>query len=120
VKKVETVDDMLRVVDKLCREDKNTVVVVEGPRDAHSLRRLGFRGRIVYVREVERLYNLPRQSKIVLLLDFDREGSSMTLRIVKRLTAEHMKVDTSYYRALRVAKRFGVNTVQDLQYLFEG
>lgn len=117
---METLDDLRMVLDKLCREDENTVVVVEGPRDADSLRKLGFRGSIVYVRDVDRLYTLPRGAKVVLLLDFDREGSSMTLRLVKRLTEEHVRVDTSYYRALKTAKRFGVNTVQDLQYLFEG
>jgi len=97
------------------------LVVVEGVRDEISLRSLGYSGRVVHLRNLNKyLETAGDVKKVILLLDFDREGLAMSKRVLKRLTAERVKVDTFYYRSLMAAKRLGVNTVQDLPHLLEG
>jgi 5S rRNA maturation endonuclease (ribonuclease M5) len=124
----EAVADMDRWVEmvretlsKLCSEDESSLVVVEGVRDEISLRSLGYSGRVVHLRNLNKyLETAGDVKKVILLLDFDREGLAMSKRVLKRLTAERVKVDTFYYRSLMAAKRLGVNTVQDLPHLLEG
>ncbi|MEM1944483.1 MAG: toprim domain-containing protein [Nitrososphaerota archaeon] len=116
-----TLEAVRAALEKLCREDESAVVLVEGPRDEKSLRAVGFGGRVVHLRALRELVDtLPSSAKVILLLDFDREGRAMTKKVAKMLASEHVKVDLYYYRELSSVKRLGVNTVQDLVSLLEG
>ncbi len=114
------VEVVRETISKLCSEDESSVVLVEGERDERSLRRLGYMGRIVHLRNLNRYLETYDVGKVILLLDFDREGLAMSKRVLRRLTEQHVKVDTFYYRSLMAAKALGVNTVEDLIHLLEG
>lgn len=118
---LEVAEEIRAAVEKLRHEDESAVVVVEGPKDEESLRHMGFGGRVIHLRSLRGFMRAkPSLGKVILLLDFDREGRNMTKRLTKMLTSEHVKVDLYYYRMLSAARRVGVNTVQDLVSLFEG
>lgn len=119
--RLEVVEEIRSAVEKLRSEDESAVVVVEGPRDEESLRAMGFAGRVITLSSLRSFMRArPSVGKVILLLDFDREGRNMTRRLTKILTSEHVKVDLYYYRMLSAARRVGVNTVQDLVSLLEG
>ena len=63
-------------------------ILVEGPRDARALRRLGCLGNVVTVSSVVRKGNsvFDRDNKIVILTDLDREGAVLASRYIKRLS----------------------------------
>ena len=63
-------------------------ILVEGPRDARALRRLGCVGNVVTISSVVRKGNavFNKDRKIVILTDLDREGAVLAARCIKRLT----------------------------------
>jgi len=77
------------------REIMNDIVIVEGKNDAKGLYTLGLkfilviRGRPLFriVAEVEKLREFHRNSDIIILTDFDREGKRMATELAKLLRA---------------------------------
>lgn len=90
-----------RLVGELDSQD--AVVVVEGKRDAAALRSLGFTGSVMqfhrYGGFVKVADAAAAHRRVVVLLDYDREGRYMTYRLV-RLLQRRTAVDLSYRRRL--------------------
>jgi len=63
-------------------------ILVEGPRDAQALRRLGCVGNLVTVSSVVRKGNavFDKDRKIVIMTDLDREGAVLASRYIKRFS----------------------------------
>ena len=63
-------------------------ILVEGPRDAQALRRLGCVGNLVTVSSVVRKGNavFDKDRKIVIMTDLDREGAVLAARYIKHLS----------------------------------
>jgi 5S rRNA maturation endonuclease (ribonuclease M5) len=59
----------------------------------------------------------PPPRKIILLMDFDREGVESVRRLEKRLTAYGYRVDTAGHRRLMALKRVGITTVEAMKKL---
>jgi len=80
-------------------------VLVEGPRDAQALRRLGCVGNVVTVSSVVRKGNdaFDRDRKIVILTDLDREGAVLAARYIKRLSHEGFKTSIRERQRLKNA-----------------
>ena len=83
------------------------VLLVEGPRDARAMRRLGYRGPMVTVGEVGRrgAGALGDARKVVILTDLDQEGATLAARFVKALKHEGVKTSLSERRRLKAASR---------------
>jgi len=80
-------------------------VLVEGPRDAQALRRLGCVGNVVTVASVVRTGNavFNGDRKIVILTDLDREGAVLASRCVKRLSHDGFKISLRERQRLKNA-----------------
>ena len=83
------------------------LVIVEGPRDSSSLRRLGVRARIIAAGSAKRVTRLEedkrllaRDIKIVLLPDFDREGREK-IRNWRSELSSGRNMDSTTWRILR-------------------
>jgi len=63
-------------------------ILVEGPRDARALRRLGCLGNVVTVSSIGRKGNavFDKDRKIVIMTDLDREGAVLAARYIKCLS----------------------------------
>jgi len=109
-----TVEELELVLWKLRQEsDQMTFILVEGKRDVAALRSLGMTGSILPLRDLYKI--LPRRDvRVIIMLDFDREGRQMAKRIVRLLSQLRIKADTFYYRRLAAARKLGVNTVEAL------
>jgi len=82
-------------------------LLIEGPRDARAMRRLGYRGPIVTVGALGRrgVGTLADVRKVVIMTDLDREGSTLAARFVKTLNHEGVKTSLSERRRLKAASR---------------
>jgi len=82
-------------------------ILIEGPRDARAMRRLGFRGPMVTVGALGRsgVGVLADARRVVILTDLDREGATLASRFVKTLNHEGIKTSLSERRRLKAASR---------------
>jgi 5S rRNA maturation endonuclease (ribonuclease M5) len=80
-------------------------VLVEGPRDARALRRLGCAGNVATVSSVVRKGNavFEGDKKIVILTDLDREGAVLAARYIKRLSHDGFKTSLRERQRLKNA-----------------
>jgi 5S rRNA maturation endonuclease (ribonuclease M5) len=87
-----------QIIAKLTEESaKGTLIVVEGKKDAETLRALGVEGLVLTVKtggksflDAEAEIEQSGTRKVVLLLDFDRRGREGTKRL--KLDLERMKI----------------------------
>ena len=91
-------------------------VLVEGPRDAQALRKLGYAGNVVTVSSVVRRGNtvFRRDRKIVILTDLDREGAVLAARYFKRLSHDGFKISLRERQRLKNASHGVFLHVQNL------
>ena len=77
-------------------------VLVEGPRDAKAVRKLGFTGNVVTIASLVRSGNavFGGRKKVVILTDLDREGAVLAARYIKRLN--HDGLSTSLKERMRL------------------
>ena len=80
-------------------------ILVEGPRDARALKRLGCVGNVVTVSSVVRKGNatFDKDRKIVILTDLDREGAVLAARYIKRLSHDGLKTSLRERQRLKNA-----------------
>lgn len=82
---------------------QDSVVVVEGKRDAGALQRLGFSGRLLEFHKFGGLVDfadfVARYKNVIILFDRDRKGRYLTGKTI-RLLARRTKIDLSFKRRL--------------------
>lgn len=111
-------DEFAEILEKLRADSRNGIpIIVEGERDAESLRRLGVHGEIITVRSIRglrRRFERDDVREVILLLDLDKEGEHV-LKLVKRsLEGVVKQVNVSYWRRLRMFKRLGFTQIENL------
>ncbi|MEM2927225.1 MAG: toprim domain-containing protein [Candidatus Bathyarchaeia archaeon] len=92
-------------------------IIVEGLKDAESLRRLGLKGTIIpaktrlgsYLEVVEEISN---QKEVLILTDFDRQGEEMAFLLREDLEGRGVKVNLSLRQ--RIASLIGKD-VKDVE-----
>ncbi len=119
---IEKKEKIERVIDKLIEESaKNKPILVEGAKDAQSLRDLGVSGRILTIKtggksflevvaEVEEL----KLDEVVLLLDFDRRGKEGTKRLKQDLERAKIKVDLRFWSSLHALVGREIQCIESL------
>jgi 5S rRNA maturation endonuclease (ribonuclease M5) len=110
------IESLSRFMKKLNDED-NSLVVVEGLRDAQALRDSGFVGDLFMLCHKSNIVSLEERAKdfakIILLLDNDAEGKKLSER-TQRILRGRVKVDTYYQRELLPAGRGRIRHVEEL------
>jgi len=82
---------------------EESVVVVEGKKDAKALKKLGFCGKIVIFHKFGGLTDftdsVAQYDNVIMLLDGDRKGKYLTGRIIEKIQ-RRTRVDLSYKKKL--------------------
>ena len=108
-KEIEAFLELKNLVERM--NEEVSCVLVEGRKDKEALKKIGYKGRVVYVnkfREVE--------GKIVILTDFDEEGKEAARRIIK--TVGEKNIDTFFRNKFRkILKSIGRNDIQAISNL---
>lgn len=115
-----TIEQLRTFIDMLNEESKKgSVVVVEGKRDAEALSRIGFIGRPAvfhHFRGVSDFVDCHEEmgQKIILLLDMDRTGKSLTSKLLVQLQSRRRNATLFYKKTLAAITRGKVRHVEDL------
>lgn len=96
---------------------KDSVVVVEGKRDAFALKKLGFSGQIIEFHKFRGIVNftdyVARYQKLIILFDRDRKGRYLTGKTIQ-LLQRRTKIDLSFKRKLTVITKGKIRFVEQL------
>jgi 5S rRNA maturation endonuclease (ribonuclease M5) len=110
------IESLSRFIKKL-NDEENSLVVVEGLRDAKALRDSGFAGELFMLCHKANVTALEERAKdfrkIILLLDNDSEGRKLSDR-TQRILRGRVKVDTFYQRELLPAGKGRIRHVEEL------
>jgi len=109
-----------KLIDRLSYEsEKGGVIVVEGIRDRDSLRKIGITGRILCLQSSRKntlgfVEELQGVSEVIVLTDFDREGTFLARRLARILNAERMRSNLILWRDLRRLARSDIRSIEEL------
>ena len=96
---------------------KDSVVVVEGKRDAFALKKLGFSGQIIEFHKFGGIVNfadyVARYQKLIILFDRDKKGRYLTGKTIQ-LLQRRTKIDLSFKRKLTVITKGKIRFVEQL------
>jgi 5S rRNA maturation endonuclease (ribonuclease M5) len=96
---------------------KDSVVVVEGKRDAHALKKLGFSGQIIEFHKFGGIVNfadsVARYERLVILFDRDKKGRYLTGKTIQ-LLQRRTKIDLSFKRKLTAITNGKIRFVEQL------
>jgi len=116
----ERKEKIQQILENLTQESaKGTPIIVEGRRDAETLRSLGITGEIVtaktggrsrldLISEIEKTSN----GEVILLFDFDRRGKEWTAILRQSLEKAKIRADTTFRRDLM---RFAGRELKDIE-----
>jgi len=113
------IEKLREIIFSLNNEIQNgALVIVEGPKDAMALKRVGLIGKpYLYSHNSDHveLFKLAvKASKVVILVDNDKEGKRICRKLVAELGSKGIKYDTWYRRQLY---RIGKNVISHLEEL---
>jgi len=84
-------------------EQTDSVIVVEGKRDAQALKKLGFTGVVVEFHKFGGLTKfsdeISKYQNVIMLLDGDKKGRYLTAKIIEQLQ-RRTKIDLSFKKKL--------------------
>ena len=118
----EKEEKILQIISALAEESaKGMPIIVEGKKDAETLRVLGVTGTVVtaktggkafidVISEIEQL----RAPEVVLLLDFDRRGKQGTKLLKQHLEHTNTKANTTFWRELSALLGREVQCIESL------
>lgn len=117
-----------QIIAKLVAESsKGTAILVEGKKDAESLRLLGVEGYVVKVKtggksffDVIAEVEASGVKCVVLLLDFDRRGKEGTDRLVREFERQRIKVDVRFWRELKGLLSRDIQGIESLPKYLDG
>jgi 5S rRNA maturation endonuclease (ribonuclease M5) len=96
---------------------KDSIVIVEGKKDAFALKKLGFAGQIMEFHKCGGMINfadsVARYEKLIILFDRDRKGNYLTRKTIE-LLQRRTKIDLSFKRKLTVITRGKIMFIEQL------
>jgi len=113
-------DEIEKLLDSLRKRSKGGIpIVVEGRRDREALGKLGVEGTVLCFKAIGEsrlgfLDKLDGFRDIILLTDFDREGSELRLWLYQELTRRGIRADDLAWRRIRSLARTEVRSVEEL------
>lgn len=95
----------------------DSVVIVEGKRDANELKRIGFSGKVLEFYKFRGMTNFPdfisRFKNIIILFDRDKKGKYLTRKTIQ-LLQRRTNVDLSFKRKLQTITKGKVMFIEQL------
>lgn len=115
----ERFESLLLVLEELAEANRTTPIVVEGPRDVASLRRLACTGRVLPLNVGEPLFAFceglgATTREVILLTDWDRKGGQLFESLHGNLAACGVRVDGTFRDKIQFWMRPPVRAVEDL------
>jgi 5S rRNA maturation endonuclease (ribonuclease M5) len=110
-KEIEAFLELKNLTEKM--NDEIPCIIVEGKKDKEALRKIGYRGKIVYAYKLKKV-----ESKVAILTDFDMEGKEIAKKLIKAIGERN--VDKNFRNKVRrILKSIGRNDIQSISNLCE-
>lgn len=115
-KKLELLE---KYIEELIEENMTQPIIVEGETDKNALQEVGVSGKILVLNTGTTLLafveSIARSHKsVILLLDWDRKGLSLTLQLTKLFLATNVSVNLTYWKRFREMVSKDVKDVESL------
>lgn len=120
-KKLEVLE---KYIEELSEENQTLPIIVEGETDKIALRELGVSGEVYVLNTGTSLLafveNIAKVHKsVILLLDWDRKGFSLTIQLSKLFLANDVSVNLTYWKRFRDLVSKDVKDVESLPSLIK-
>ena len=96
---------------------KNSVVIVEGKRDAIALKKLGFYGKVVEFHKFRGMIDfsdsVSKYKRLIILFDRDKKGRTLTEKTIQ-LLERRTKIDLSFKRKLQEITKGKIKFIEQL------
>jgi 2,5-diamino-6-(ribosylamino)-4(3H)-pyrimidinone 5'-phosphate reductase len=94
-------------------------IIVEGPNDVKTLRRLGIVGPVFCAKSrrlglVDFLDSIATRSEVIILTDFDKEGRALAWRLRRDLTQMRVKANVEIWKQLKALARSEMVGIENL------
>lgn len=117
---LERIELLTSILKELYEACENGVCIVEGRRDESALRRLGFRGKIVTVKTLNRsidsiVENFSNERQIIILTDFDNEGEELAIRLYKAFKSQNVEINLEARQKLHSLLKGEIKGLEELE-----
>ncbi|RJS79238.1 toprim domain-containing protein [Candidatus Bathyarchaeota archaeon] len=118
----EKEEKILKILEQIAQEaNKGTPIIVEGKKDAETLKELSINGRIIQAKSFGKKFldvlseaEKSDTDEVILLLDFDRRGKEWTKRLKENLERVKVKANLTLWRKLSRAVGGEVKDIEGL------
>ena len=112
----QEISDIRNFIDSLNLQTKSAVIV-EGKRDSHALRKLGFTGILLEFHHYNGLIRFAdhaaKYEKLIFLFDGDRKGKYLTGRLIENLE-RRTKIDLSFKKKLVAISKGKIRFIEQM------
>ena len=105
--------------DVAAHSRRGVPVIVEGPNDVKTLRKLGITGPIFCAKSrrlglVDFLDSIATYSEVIILTDFDKEGRALAWRLRRDLSQMRVRVNVEIWKQLKALARSEMVGIENL------
>lgn len=116
-RRLEAVTQLLEAV--VAYSKRGVPLIVEGPNDVKTLRRLGIVGPVFCAKSrrlglVDFLDSIATHSEVIILTDFDREGRALAWRLRRDLSQMRVKTNVEIWKQLKALARSEMVGIENL------
>lgn len=116
-RRLEAVTQLLEAV--VAYSKRGVPLIVEGPNDVKTLRRLGIVGPVFCAKSrrlglVDFLDSIATHSEVIILTDFDREGRALAWRLRRDLSQMRVKANVEIWKQLKALARSEMVGIENL------
>jgi 5S rRNA maturation endonuclease (ribonuclease M5) len=116
-RRLEAITHLLETVAAYSK--RGIPLIVEGPNDARTLRRLGIAGPVFCAKSrrlglVDFLDSIAIHPEVIILTDFDKEGRALAWRLRRDLTQMRIKANVEIWKQLKALSRSEMVGIENL------
>ena len=116
-RRFEAVTELVSTVAAHSR--RGVPVIVEGPNDVRTLRKLGIAGPIFCAKSrrlglIDFLDSVAKHPEVIILTDFDKEGRALAWRLRRDLLQNRVKVNVEIWKQLKALGRSEMVGIENL------
>jgi 5S rRNA maturation endonuclease (ribonuclease M5) len=113
-------EDIEKTLKRIVSSSRDGIpIIVEGRRDKEALRRLKIPGIVICLKSSGNGFydftaNLADKREVIVLTDFDKEGTRLAAKLIDELTHMKVKVNVAIWKKLKALCRSEIRAIEEL------
>jgi 5S rRNA maturation endonuclease (ribonuclease M5) len=118
-------EDIEKTLKRIVSSSRDGIpIIVEGRRDKEALRRLKIPGIVICLKSSGNGFydftaNFADKREVIVLTDFDKEGTRLAAKLIDELTHMKVKVNVAIWKKLKALCRSEIRAIEELDGLVE-